>query len=73
MMLKKKAYIWVRDKVPIRSLAEAVVRHHGALFRKPFHVLRLLGQETLWDQEREVRVVDALFLDSLPTPDDTNR
>lgn len=58
-------HLGIRDEDPTVSYAETVVRDYGALLREPLHVLRLLREETLRDEQREVSVVDASSLDSL--------
>ncbi len=59
------AYLGIRNEGPVGSLAEAVVGDDGALLREALHVLRLLGQEALRDEQREVRVLDVVRLDAL--------
>lgn len=58
-------YLRVRNECSVGALAQAVVGHDGALLGEALHVLGLLRQEALRDQQRKVRVVHVVRLDAL--------
>ena len=51
------------DAVAVLRCLQAVVRHHGTLLGKSFHVLSLTGEEALRNQQREISVLHAGLLE----------